>query len=63
MGDFGILGLVHLVAWIYALVRIFGSSAKTSEKLLWALVVGLLPLVGLIRQVHDKKIYPFFNFL
>lgn len=48
MGDYGILGLIHLVAWIYALIRIFGSSAKTGEKILWALVVGFLPLVGLV---------------
>lgn len=48
MGDFGILSLVHVVAWIYALLQIVGSSAKTSGKILWALIVGILPLVGLI---------------
>jgi hypothetical protein len=48
MGDFGILGTLHLVAWIYALIQIFGSSAKTNEKVLWAVIVGLLPLAGLI---------------
>jgi hypothetical protein len=48
MGDLGIFGLIHLVAWVYALVQILGSSAKVGEKILWALVVGLLPLVGLI---------------
>jgi hypothetical protein len=48
MGDMGIFGLIHLVVWVYALIQIIGSSAKTGEKILWALVVGLLPLVGLI---------------
>jgi hypothetical protein len=48
MGDYGILGLIHLVAFVYALVQIFGSSASIGSKILWILIVGLLPLVGLI---------------
>ncbi len=44
----GIIGLVILIADIYAIVMIFQSSAKTGEKALWALVVFLLPLIGLI---------------
>ena len=44
----GILGLVILIADIYAIVMIFQSLAKTVEKVLWALVVFMLPLVGLI---------------
>ena len=44
----GILGLVILIADIYAIVMIFQSYAKTVEIVLWALVVFMLPLVGLI---------------
>jgi hypothetical protein len=48
MGDYGILGLIHLVAFVYALIQIFGSSASIGSKILWILIVGLLPVVGLI---------------
>jgi len=48
MGDFGILGLIHLAIWVYAVVQIFGSSAKTEIKLLWIVIVAVLPLVGII---------------
>jgi hypothetical protein len=44
----GIIGLVILIADIYAIVMILESSAKTGEKAIWALVVFLLPLIGLI---------------
>lgn len=43
-----LLGILHLVVWIYALVQILGSGAPTGEKILWILVVLLLPLLGLI---------------
>ena len=44
----GIGGLIVLLLDIYAVVMILQSSAKTVEKLIWALVVFLLPLIGLI---------------
>jgi hypothetical protein len=44
----GIGGLIILIADIYAIVMILQSSAKTIEKLVWSLVVFLLPLIGLI---------------
>jgi hypothetical protein len=44
----GILGLVILIADIYAIVMILQSSAKSIEKLLWSLAVILFPLIGLI---------------
>lgn len=43
-----VVGLIILIANIYAIVMIVQSSAKTIEKLLWAVLVVLLPLVGLI---------------
>ena len=44
----GILSIAILIAQIYASLMIFLSSAKIAEKVLWALVVWLLPLIGLI---------------
>ena len=44
----GILGLIILIADIYAIVMILQSSAKTVEKTLGVLVVFFLPVIGLI---------------
>ena len=44
----GIGGLIILIADIYAWVMILQSSARTVEKLIWALVIFFLPLIGLI---------------
>lgn len=44
----GIGGLIILVADIYAVVMILQSGARDVEKLIWALAVILLPLVGLV---------------
>jgi hypothetical protein len=44
----GIGGLIILIADIYAIVMILQSSTKSIEKLIWSLVVFLLPLIGLI---------------
>ena len=44
----GIVGLVILIADIYAIVMILQSSAKSIEKLVWFLVVFFLPLIGLL---------------
>lgn len=44
----GIFGLIVLVLDVYAILMILQSSAKTVEKLIWAIVVILLPLLGLI---------------
>ena len=48
MGDFGILGLIHLALWVYAVMQIFKSSASTGEKVLWIVIVAVLPLLGII---------------
>jgi len=44
----GLLGLLILAGDIWALINIFQSSESNAKKLLWVLVVLLLPLVGLI---------------
>ena len=48
--DLGVVigGLIFLIADIYAIVIILQSSAKSIEKLIWSLVVFLLPLIGLV---------------
>jgi hypothetical protein len=44
----GILGLVILIADIWALVKIFQSSVSTGAKLLWTILILFLPVLGLI---------------
>ena len=48
MGEFGILGLIHLALWVYAVIQIFNSSASTGTKILWIVIVAVLPLLGII---------------
>ena len=43
-----LFGILHLILFIYALIQIVGSGAKTGEKVLWIVIVFLLPLIGLI---------------
>jgi hypothetical protein len=44
----GLIGLLILAGDIWAIINIFQSSASNEKKLLWTLVVVLLPLLGLI---------------
>ena len=44
----GILGVLILAGDIWAIINIFQSGASNEKKLLWTLVVILLPLLGLI---------------
>ncbi|MEX2643336.1 MAG: PLDc N-terminal domain-containing protein [Acetobacterales bacterium] len=44
----GILGLLILIADIYAIVKTVGSSATTGAKVLWVVVILLLPLIGFL---------------
>jgi succinate dehydrogenase/fumarate reductase cytochrome b subunit len=44
----GLIGLLILAGDIWAIINIFQSSASNEKKLLWTLVVILLPLLGLI---------------
>lgn len=46
--EYGILGLIILIADIYALVKTWQSDASTGAKLLWTLLILLLPVVGVI---------------
>lgn len=44
----GIWGLLVLIADIWAIVNIFQSSASTGRKVLWTVLVILLPVLGFI---------------
>ncbi|WP_339842881.1 PLDc N-terminal domain-containing protein [uncultured Halopseudomonas sp.] len=44
----GILGLIILILDIWAIINIVQSSSGNGAKVLWVLLVLLLPVVGLI---------------
>ena len=44
----GIFGVLVLIADVWAIVNIAQSSAATGHKVLWIVLVLLLPVVGLI---------------
>lgn len=48
MGDYGIVGILHIALVIYAALQIFGSSADTVKKIIWLIIVAVFPLIGLI---------------
>jgi hypothetical protein len=43
-----ILGILHLVLWLIAAVEILKSNMPLGNKVLWLLLIFLLPLIGLI---------------
>jgi hypothetical protein len=44
----GLFGLLILAGDIWAIINVFQSSASSEKKLLWILIIILLPLLGLI---------------
>ena len=44
----GFFGLLVLIADIWALVNVLGSRSSTGSKVLWTLLILLLPLLGFI---------------
>jgi hypothetical protein len=44
----GIGGLILLALDIWAIVSVIGSDATTGRKVIWVLVILLLPLLGFI---------------
>ena len=44
----GLLGLLVLIADVWAIIQILQSGADSTKKLLWVVVVILLPLIGLV---------------
>jgi hypothetical protein len=44
----GVLGLVILILDVYAIIKTIGSGASTGSKILWVVLIVLLPVIGLI---------------
>lgn len=44
----GLIGLVILALDIYAIIQVVGSAASTGAKILWILLIVVLPVLGLI---------------
>lgn len=44
----GLFGILVLIADVWAIVNIFQSNADTGKKVIWTVVVFLLPIIGFI---------------
>lgn len=44
----GLLGLLILIGDVWAIVNVFQSSADTTSKVLWTVLVIVLPVLGFI---------------
>jgi hypothetical protein len=44
----GLFGLIVLIADVWSIVNVFQSSADTGRKVLWTVLVILLPVLGFI---------------
>ena len=46
--EYGIIGLLVLIADLYAIYQVLTSSASTGAKVIWTLVILLLPILGFL---------------
>ena len=46
--EYGLVGLVIIILDIWAIIRTLGSSASGVAKIVWTLVILVLPVIGLI---------------
>ncbi len=44
----GLSGLILLVLNVWAIIKVVQSSASTGNKVLWIVLILLLPIIGLI---------------
>ncbi len=44
----GLFGLIILILNVYAIVKIVQSNATTGSKVLWIVIILLLPVLGLL---------------
>jgi Phospholipase_D-nuclease N-terminal len=44
----GLVGLIILIADIWAIVNVFQSGASTGAKVIWIVVILVLPVLGLL---------------
>lgn len=48
MGVGGLVGLIILIADVWAIVNVFQSGASTGGKVIWIVLILLLPVLGLL---------------
>jgi hypothetical protein len=48
LGSYGIISLIVVVLDIIALVKLLQSGADTGTKILWALLIIFLPILGMV---------------
>lgn len=46
--EYGFLGLLVLIADVYALYNVITSPASAASKIIWSLVILLLPVLGFV---------------
>jgi hypothetical protein len=46
--EYGLFGILVLIADIYAIYQVLTSAASTGAKVLWTLLILILPVVGFI---------------
>lgn len=44
----GLFGLLLLIVMVWAIIRVIGSAASTGSKVLWVVLILVLPVLGLI---------------
>jgi hypothetical protein len=44
----GLFGLIVLIADVWSIVNVFQSSADTGKKVLWTVLVIILPVLGFV---------------
>lgn len=44
----GFLGLIVLIADVWAIVHVFGSRSSTAAKVLWTVLILIFPVVGFL---------------
>ena len=47
-GSYGLISLIVVVLDIIALVKLLQSGADTGNKILWALLIIFLPILGMV---------------
>jgi hypothetical protein len=59
---YNLLGILILILDIIAVVSVIGGSSSVERKILWTVLIVLLPVVGMVlyyllgRDGNDKKI-------
>ncbi len=46
--EYGIIGLLILALDIWALISVWGSGSSVGGKIIWSLVILILPVIGLL---------------